>query len=263
MPTPDATLGGGARSGRSARERLLDAADELFNAESVQTVGIDRIIARAGVAKASLYTNFGSKEALVRAYLESRRAGTTAQLAIAVKTHNDPRARLLAIFDAQARSFTSHDFHGCAFVNASAGAPPDGLVERTTQSYRGDIRSMFRALAIDLGVDNPEVLAAQLHLIFDGAALAAQMDHNPAIAAPARAAAKALIETAMASSARRVNPPHHRRQARYDELGEDGKPAPSPPSSAALAPLARVTQPRREVHVPRIGPDKDDVPHDD
>ena len=55
---------------RSPRERLLAAADELFYAEGVQSVGIDRVIERAGVAKASLYSTFGSKEELVRAYLE-------------------------------------------------------------------------------------------------------------------------------------------------------------------------------------------------
>ena len=61
----------------SARERLLAAASELFYAEGVHTVGIDRVIERAGVAKASLYNTFGSKEELVRAYLESRHARTT------------------------------------------------------------------------------------------------------------------------------------------------------------------------------------------
>ena len=57
---------------RPARERLLAAADELFYEQGIHTVGIDRIIERAGVAKASLYSTFGSKDELVRAYLESR-----------------------------------------------------------------------------------------------------------------------------------------------------------------------------------------------
>ena len=65
----------------SARERLLASADELFNAEGVQTVGVDRIIKRAGVAKASLYNVFGSKEDLVAAYLALRHDRTTSRLA--------------------------------------------------------------------------------------------------------------------------------------------------------------------------------------
>src|SRR6201990_1477623 len=95
---------------RSARERLLDAANELFYREGVQTVGIDRIIEHAGVAKASLYNTFGSKEELVRAYLAARHAGTTDRLVAAVKRHSDPRARLLAVFDARASCSRSPGF---------------------------------------------------------------------------------------------------------------------------------------------------------
>src|SRR3979409_2530461 len=97
----------------SPRERLLPAAKELFYAEGVQTVGIDRIIEHAGVAKASLYSTFGSKEQLVRAYLDSRHAGTTERLIRAIDRHSDPRARLLAVFEAQGELFTEPDFHGC------------------------------------------------------------------------------------------------------------------------------------------------------
>src|SRR5258707_4389835 len=103
---------------RSARERLLDAADELFYYGGVQSVGIDRIIEHAGVAKASLYSTFGSKEELVRAYLESRHAGTMARLTRAAEEHTDPRARLLAVFEAQGELFSEPDFRGCAFVAA-------------------------------------------------------------------------------------------------------------------------------------------------
>jgi AcrR family transcriptional regulator len=56
----------------SARERLLAAADELFYEEGIHTVGIDRIIEQAGVAKATLYSLFGSKDGLIRAYLQAR-----------------------------------------------------------------------------------------------------------------------------------------------------------------------------------------------
>jgi AcrR family transcriptional regulator len=90
----------GEVAGPPARERLLTAADELFYREGVQTVGIDRIISRAGVAKASLYSNFGSKEELVRAYLESRHARTTERTSRALTQFRTPRERLLGVFDA-------------------------------------------------------------------------------------------------------------------------------------------------------------------
>jgi AcrR family transcriptional regulator len=71
----------------SPRERLLQAAGELFYAEGVQSVGIDRVIERAGVAKASLYSTFGSKEQLVCAYLDARHAQTLGRLRAAVDVH--------------------------------------------------------------------------------------------------------------------------------------------------------------------------------
>jgi AcrR family transcriptional regulator len=86
----------------SARERLLAAANELFYAEGVQTVGIDRIIERAGVAKASLYNLFGSKEGLVAAYLASRHDLTTSRLTEAIEGVDDPRQKIMAVFHAQA-----------------------------------------------------------------------------------------------------------------------------------------------------------------
>jgi AcrR family transcriptional regulator len=94
----------------SASRRLLDPASELFYAEGVQSVGIDRVIEKAGVANASLYNTFGSKEALVRAYLEERHAGTTARLTTAIASSGTPRDRILAVFAAQAELFAQPDF---------------------------------------------------------------------------------------------------------------------------------------------------------
>ena len=82
-------------TGLSARERLLDAANELFYAEGVHTVGIDRVIERAGVAKASLYNTFGSKDELVRAYLEGRHARMAGRITAYLERYADPRDKLL------------------------------------------------------------------------------------------------------------------------------------------------------------------------
>lgn len=192
-PTVD-TARGGAR--QSARERLLAAANELFYAEGVQTVGIDRVIEHAGVAKASLYNTFGSKENLVRAYLKSRHDATVARLRDTLESYDDPHKRLLAVFDVQANLFAERGFHGCAFITASAEAPQGGLIEQATAEYRADIRHLFTELAVDAGVDDPEELARQLQLLFDGAGLAARMDRDPHVASAARAAAEVLLDAA-------------------------------------------------------------------
>src|SRR5690349_3475722 len=99
----------------SARDRLLAAADELFYAEGVHTVGIDRIIERAGVAKASLYSAFGSKEELVKAYLEGRHEIRRTRLLAGLQRFADPRERLLGVFDVLGELAGTPGFRGCAF----------------------------------------------------------------------------------------------------------------------------------------------------
>jgi AcrR family transcriptional regulator len=189
--------------GASPRERLLAAANELFYAEGVQTVGIDRIIERAGVARGSLYNVFGSKEQLVAAYLASRHEDATNRLTSAVERFDDPRQKILAVFDAQARTFGQPDFNGCAFIAASTEAPAGGLVENAADKYRAWIRALFTDLAKAAGAPDPVNLGRQLHLLYDGAALAARMDHcDPGIAQPTRDGVAALLDAALGDRAR-------------------------------------------------------------
>jgi AcrR family transcriptional regulator len=184
-------------SRRSARERLLDAASELFYNEGIQSVGIDRIIEQAGVAKASLYNTFGSKEELVQAYLATRQSGTFERLTAAIDRHTNPRDRLLAVFDAQAELAAQPNFRGCAFISATAEAPPGGRIERASDDYRTEIRALFSRLAGQAGVSEPDLLARQLHLLYDGAGISARMDHDPTAPRGARAAAATLLENAL------------------------------------------------------------------
>jgi AcrR family transcriptional regulator len=193
-PTPEQAVTTGSGTRRSARRRLLDAANELFYAEGVNSVGIDRVIEKAGVAKASLYSTFGSKEALVRAYLQERHTGTTGRLSAAIEAAGTPREKILAVFATQAELFTEPDFRGCAFVAATSEARRGGLVEQAADEYRAWIRGMFRDLAEQVGASAPDLLAAQLQVIYDGTGLSARMDRRPDIATAARAAVVALLD---------------------------------------------------------------------
>jgi AcrR family transcriptional regulator len=181
----------------SARERLLAAADELFYAEGVQSVGIDRIIGHAGVAKASLYNLFGSKEALVDAYMESRHRGTLERLKAAIARHRDPRKRLLAVFEAQGELFAEPGFRGCAILTATAEATDGSVIDKAAGDYRAEMLALLTDLARDVGAANPTRLARQLHLVYDGAGVAARMERDPYIARSARAAAEALIDASL------------------------------------------------------------------
>jgi AcrR family transcriptional regulator len=182
----------------SARERLLDAASELFYEEGVHSVGVDRVVERAGVAKATLYTVFGNKDGLVRAYLMARHDRTrermTRELATRYKT---PRERLLGVFDVQGLSFIEAGFRGCAFVGASAEAPEGSSVAQLAEDYRAWVRSLFLDLAQEAGARDPERLAQQLVLLYDGAGISAWMDHDPSAATAAHAVATALVDAAI------------------------------------------------------------------
>jgi AcrR family transcriptional regulator len=185
-------------TGTSARERLLDAANELFYAEGVHTVGIDRVIERAGVAKASLYNTYGSKDELVKAYLEGRHASSAARIARHLEHYTDPRDRLLAVFEAQAELFAEPTFRGCAFVRASAESPAAGT-SLAVDNYRDWMRGLLTGLAADAGAPDPATLGRQLQMIYDGSNLSSLLDRDPAAAAAARATAETLLDAALAA----------------------------------------------------------------
>ena len=183
----------------SARQRLLDAANELFYAEGVHRVGIDRVIERAGVAKASLYNTFGSKDELVHAYLQGRHAAAVERIERATAGLESPRDRLAAIFDSQGRLFAQPGFRGCAFASASAEEQPGGLVEEATNAYRAWFRELFTGIARDGGAPDPEQLGRQLQQLHDGASASARLDHDTDSASTvARVAALALYDAATA-----------------------------------------------------------------
>src|SRR5213593_4680761 len=102
---------------QSARERLLAAADELFYAEGVHVVGVDRIVERAGVTKATLYKSFGSKEDLVRAYLEQHLRKRQERIARILAANDTPRKRILGVFAEVEEMLAGSKFRGCRFIS--------------------------------------------------------------------------------------------------------------------------------------------------
>lgn len=184
-------------SRRSARQRLLDAADELFYEGSIHTVGIDRIIERAGVAKASLYDTFGSKEALIQAYLLARHEARKARVADRLAGCAGPRERLLAIFDIMRETMTAPRFRGCPFSRAAAESAPNAGVREACGIARDWLRGLFASLAREAGAADPESLASQLMLLYDGASVSAHVDANLKAADTARATAEQLLDATL------------------------------------------------------------------
>lgn len=103
------------------RERLLNSAAKLFYEEGVQAVGIDRLLEDADTAKASLYSNFGSKDALVTAYLEREGLATSRKIEDRLAaTPGSPRDKILKLFDLLSERCGEKNFRGCPFQNAAA-----------------------------------------------------------------------------------------------------------------------------------------------
>lgn len=183
-------------TGGTPRERLLAAAAELFYQEGVRSVGIGRLLDRAGVAKASMYDAFRSKDDLVAAYLGERHDAMRERFQRAIAGHHTPRAKVLAPFDVQAEFAADSTYRGCAFARATAESHAAG-VDTAAADYRRWLRETFTALVAEAGAADPSTLAMQLHTLWDGAAQSLQMDRDPAVVRAARDAAAALLDAAL------------------------------------------------------------------
>lgn len=142
----------------SVRERLLDVAARLFYAEGIRAVGVDRLIAETGVAKASLYAHFAGKDDLVAAYLTGVSDNWLARVRRASEQRGANGAdRALAPFDVLAAMAGSPGYRGCPFINAAAEYPGPGPVADAVAAHRRRVRATFGAL---LGGEDPPTAVA-------------------------------------------------------------------------------------------------------
>ena len=174
----------------------MQAADELFYSEGIHAVGIDRVIAHAGVSKGSLYYSFDGKDDLVRTYLTGRHARWAERVTAGIEAHTDPRERILAVYDTLGALFAEPDYRGCAFMNAMAEATADSVEARAAATFRDWVHTLFLDLATDAGAADPEQLAESLVVLYDGAVATAQMDRAPGAAQTARRTAELVLDNA-------------------------------------------------------------------
>ena len=182
---------------RTAKDRILQAADDLFYNEGIHTVGIDRVIAHAGVAKGSLYYSFTGKDDLIHEYLSHRHGQWAERITTGIGGHTDPRERILAVYDVLGTLFAKPDYRGCAFMNATAEAAPDSIEAQAGSAFRAWVHTLFLDLATDTGAEDPQQLADTLVLLYDGAVATAQMDKTPEPARTARRTAALILDDAV------------------------------------------------------------------
>jgi AcrR family transcriptional regulator len=183
--------------GDTVRGRVLQAAYGLFCREGINAVGIDRIVAEAGVAKMSLYRHFRSKEELVLAVLDLReKLWRVDWLEAEVERRAPPgKARLLAIFDLFDEWFRRDDYEGCLFINTLLEVHDrDNPIHAAAAEKRARIRALLRRWAEEAGIAEPEAFAREYQLLMNGAIVAA---HDTEIdLGSMRSAAGALLEPA-------------------------------------------------------------------
>jgi AcrR family transcriptional regulator len=155
---------------RPARDRLLDAAGELFYASGIAATGVDAVLARAGVSPATMYAHFAGKDGLVAAYLERRFETWQRTWDDVLAERTDPIDRLLSLFDAVTR-FREQEGNrrGCAFLAAATELPADHPGQRWLRADSRLLTGRLRELAVAAGLDDPDEVAATLLMLYDGA----------------------------------------------------------------------------------------------
>ena len=159
-----------------ARERILDAAYELFSRHGVRVVGVNRIIAESGVAKMTFYRYFPSKADLILAFLDVRRQRWTYDwlLTEVQRMASTPRERTLAFFGALDQWFHTDDYDGCAFIATLLEVhDTTDPIHREAARQLELIRAIVQDQAEQAGLRDPENTAYQLQILMMGAIVSA------------------------------------------------------------------------------------------
>lgn len=165
------------------RDRILETASRLFYRDGFRAVGIDTIIAAAGVAKMSLYRHFASKDDLIVAYLEESNSQYWEWLDGSVADVDDPLDKLVGMFEAIEKLATSPECLGCTFQGTAVEFPDRGHPgHQVAVAHKTRVRDRFAELATEGGLRDAGELADELLLLMDGAWVAARMygPDNPA-----------------------------------------------------------------------------------
>ena len=183
------------------RDHLMATAWRLFYRDGLRAVGIDTLLAEAGVAKMTLYNHFASKEELILAILDKRdlefRASLLAQVAAAGP---DPVQRLLAVFDWHEGWFASEAFKGCVFIRALSEYPePTHPIHQAAWRHKVAVKAALTELCAAAGARDAAALAETLSFLIDGAIVTAHATEKTAPARSARATAEQLLKLAAAA----------------------------------------------------------------
>jgi AcrR family transcriptional regulator len=157
------------KSQATSRERLLEAASELFYRDGV-SIGVDALCKAAGVSKKSMYQLFRSKDEVIAESLAARGPYYNALLLPSPDDERPPRDRILAVFERQDELAAGDNYYGCPFVaTATELKNPEHPGSVVARHFKQALTDFFRAELIRGGADDPDTAAIQLTMVFDGA----------------------------------------------------------------------------------------------
>ncbi|MDQ6527386.1 TetR/AcrR family transcriptional regulator [Nocardioides sp. LHD-245] len=181
------------RSGPATRERILQAAAELFYADGIRATSADRIITQVGITKVTFYRHFPTKSDLVVAYLIQQAAGERGWFAT-LRLPGDPAASLRAIAEGIGAASCSPGFRGCAFINAAAEfSDPDDPVRVVVEEHRQWMLDDLASIAAEAGVPDAAAIARQLMILRDGAMVNGYLGEASSVADSLTAAFDSVI----------------------------------------------------------------------
>ena len=166
------------RTGEENRRNILTVATRLFYTRGIRAVGMDTVVKECGVGNATVYRQFPTKDALATAYVEGRADAWFERMREAAGEHEDPRAKLIAVFEVLATDCAGSSYRGCPMLNTNTEFPegkhPAHLVAVT---HKQQVRDWFCSLAVKAGAEDPDRIAEELLIVLNGVyATAAVLD---------------------------------------------------------------------------------------
>ncbi len=187
----------GEHAEKDPQQRILDVARELFCRDGIHATGVDRIMARAGASKMTLYSRFGSKDALLRAVLVEEGAEWRRRFFAGLDGAADPQERLNRIVSALAEWFRGGPFYGCAFMNAVAEhTKGEAWLRALAAEHHAAILAYLGAQAEAAGYEAPSLLARQILLLIDGIIAAYMVSGDDAVFTVAQRTLDAILAAA-------------------------------------------------------------------
>lgn len=191
------------RNRPSPRQRLLASATNLFATEGIRVIGIDRILREADVAKASLYSLFGSKDNLVVAYIQQLDEQARKDFAERTAEMTDPEDKILAFFDTVIDEEPAKNFRGSYFLNAANEYPkPETESEEqilaACMEHRRWMHSTMTQLLNEKNGYPSATQANQLLIFLDGGLAGARLVRDTAPLYTARDLARQMLNEPLA-----------------------------------------------------------------